>query len=395
MEHCRNEYSFDMKILMVNYEYPPLGGGGGVFSRHLAEELSKNNTITVITSNFGLYKPRELSGGVEIIRVPVIMRADQNKASIVSMLSFFPASLWTGYRLLRERQFDIVHSMFAIPSAPSGLALSKKFHIPHVLSVLGGDIYDPSKNLSPHKNPALHYTVKKMMRKSDKVVALSSDIKRRAIEYYNIFNGMDIIHLGIPKPQVEAKTRGDFKFNKEDILLITVGRLVPRKGLQDLIKVVHDIKDPNIKLIVIGDGPEKTKLGELSRSLNVSNNVFFFGHVSDEEKFSLLDLSDIYVSSSQHEGFGIVFLEAMASGLPVVCYDKGGQTDFLQDNKTGFLVNFGDRELLAIKIRELCQNVTRRKQMSQFNSQYIEAFYIKTCAKKYEILYKTLIERSL
>jgi len=173
-----------MNILMVNYEYPPLGGGGGVFNMQLAEELSKNHNITVITTKFSNYISHEIVKRVELIRVPVIMRTDQNAATILSMLSFFPTSLWAGYKQLKNKSFDIIHSMFAIPSAPSAVLLSKKFHVPHILSILGGDIYDPSKKLSPHKAPILHYTVKKMMEESDKVVALSHDIKKRAIDYY-------------------------------------------------------------------------------------------------------------------------------------------------------------------------------------------------------------------
>jgi glycosyltransferase involved in cell wall biosynthesis len=382
-----------MNILMMNYEYPPLGGGGGVFNRQLAEELSKNNSITVITSKFGGLKPHEVINGVKIRRVPVLKRDDQNVATIVSMLSFFPGSLRAGYKLLKSRPFDVIHSMFAIPSAPSGLALAKKFHIPHVLSILGGDIYDPSKTLSPHKAPILHQAVTKIMEASESVVALSSDIKNRALIYYNVDRDIEVIHIGIPKPLFTERTRIHFNFGRNDILLVTVGRLVPRKGLEDLIRVLQDLGNMKIKLVIIGDGPEKTRLAKLSHSLNLSDRVFFLGYISDEEKFQLLSISDIYLSSSQHEGFGIVFLEAMATGLPIVCYDKGGQTDFLINNKTGFLVSHGDRELLTKRIGELSESEQLRKQISVFNSHYIERFYISKCAERYQFLYDSLVEK--
>lgn len=379
-----------MNILMINYEYPPLGGGGGVFNKQLAEELSDSNNVTVITSQFNNQPPHEVTNNVEIIRVPVLMRNNQNAATIVSMLSFFPASLRAGYELLKTRSFDIIHSLFAIPSAPSGLICAKKFRIPHVLSILGGDIYDPSKNLSPHKTPFLHYTVTKMIEESDKVIALSSDIKNRAVDYYNVSNNIDVIHLGIPKPLFTKKNREHFGLKPTDVLLVTVGRLVARKGLQDLIRVVATLKDQNIKLIVIGDGPEKTGLEALSKSLGVSERILFLGYVSDEEKFQLLNISDIYVSSSHHEGFGIVFLEAMASGLPVVCYDEGGQAEFLLDQKTGFLVGYGNHSLLTKKISQLCEDTALSNEVGQFNRRYVEKFYIATCAKQYQCVYESL-----
>ena len=190
-----------MNILMFNYEYPPLGGGGGVFNKQLAEELVKNNnSVTVITSGFNAQKPKDLANSVEIIRVPVVMRKDQNTANHISMLSYFPSSLYHGFKRLRDRSFDIIHTFFAVPSAPSAILLAKYFNIPHLLSILGGDIYDPSKQLSPHKTPLLHYTVKKIVEKSNRVVSLSEDIKKRANDYYRIGRNIDVIHLGIPEP---------------------------------------------------------------------------------------------------------------------------------------------------------------------------------------------------
>jgi glycosyltransferase involved in cell wall biosynthesis len=383
-----------MNILMINYEYPPLGGGGGVFNKQLAEELTKTDEVTVITSIFGNQKTHEIINDVEIVRVPVAMRKDQNAASIVSMLSFFPSSLKMGKKLLRERTFDIVHSMFAIPSAPSGLALAKKFKIPHVLSILGGDIYDPSKTLSPHKTPMLHFTVKKVMEKSDRVVALSRDIQRRAAEYYSISKQIDLIYLGIPKPSVIPKSREHFGFSPNDILLVTIGRLVPRKSVSTLIKIVAGLENPKIKLLVVGDGPERGNLEELTKSLDLEKRICFSGKVTDEEKFQLLNISDVFVSSSQHEGFGIVFLEAMATGLPVVCYDKGGQADFLQNGRTGYLTPHGSQELLSNNILKLCEDISLKENMRQFNQEYMDNFYVGTCADKYRCLYSSIIEKT-
>ena len=379
---------------MVNYEYPPLGGGGGVFNKQLAEELSKENHVTIITSQFRDQSLQEVCNNVEIIRVPVLFRTDQNAATIPSMLSFFPTSLWAGYKLLKERTFDIIHSMFAIPSAPSGLALAKKFGTPHVLSILGGDIYDPSKKLSPHKTPLLHHSVKKIIDESDMVVSLSSDIKKRALQYYKVSRPIHIIHLGIPKPVFKKKSRNHFNFSQNDFLLITVGRLISRKGLPDLINIIYSLNRPNLKLIVVGDGPQRPTLEALAKSMGVADRLFFFGHVTDEEKFQLLEISDVYVSSSRHEGFGIVFLEAMASGLPIACYDNGGQADFLKNNETGFLIPVGNKDLLANRILDLYRNVRLKDEMSHFNRKYITQFYIQACCKSYQLLYDSLIHKS-
>ena len=93
----------------------------------LLNNYLKINKVSVITSKFSNQKSYEIDNNVEIFRVPVLMRSDKNAATIISMLSFFPACLMAGYRLKKNRKFDIVHSMFAIPSAPAGLILAKKF----------------------------------------------------------------------------------------------------------------------------------------------------------------------------------------------------------------------------------------------------------------------------
>ncbi|MDM8553134.1 glycosyltransferase family 4 protein [Desulfococcaceae bacterium HSG7] len=382
-----------MNILMINYEYPPLGGGGGVVSKMLAEALINRHNITVITSRFGHQALYETVNGVELIRTPVLFRSDRNAATIISMLAFFPASLWIGLKLLRKRKYDVIHSMFAIPSAPSGLLLAKIFRKPHLLTVFGGDIYDPSKKLSPHRTPILHQTVENVLYASDRVVTMSEDIRRRTkTYYYRAPKEIFLIKGGIPKPIFTPSQRSDYGFDDEDILLITIGRLVPRKAVHKLIQVIKLLGDARVKLIVIGDGPERGMLEQTAIDLNVKNQIFFGGNVDENAKFALLNFSDIYVSTSQHEGFGLVFLEAMSVGLPIVCYDNGGQTDFLKDGETGVLVELGNRAAFADKLRALIVKPALRTQMETFNRRYIHEFFIENIANQYEKQYRALAE---
>jgi glycosyltransferase involved in cell wall biosynthesis len=372
---------------MFNYEYPPLGGGGGVINKLLAEALSAENNITLVTSRFLDQQAYEICNGVEIFRVPVCFRNNQNAATILSMLSFFPSSLWTGHRLLKTRRFDLIHSLFAIPSAPSGFLLARKYRIPHVLSLLGGDVYDPSKRLSPHRTPLLHTVVERIVNGSDIVIGMSSDIVARAHTYYDITREIVLIPHSIARPVFAPKTRQELGYAPEEIILVTVGRLIPRKAIQDLLLVVRALHDPRIKLLIVGDGPERRTLEACAKAMQVSEQVRFLGNVSGETKYQLLNIADIYVSSTQHEGFGLVFLEAMASGLPIVSYDNGGHVDFLINYKTGFLVKLNDTSSLTEHIRELCGNADLRRNMGEFNKRYVEDYYVENCAKKYQELY--------
>lgn len=382
-----------MNILFFNYEYPPLGGGGGVFNRQLAECLAgRGHGITVITSRFGGQPLSEEVNGVRVERVSIPFRSDKNAASLFSMLAFFPASILRGRRLLQQDHFDLVHSMFAVPSAVSGLLAAKMFHKPHLLSVLGGDIYDPSKKLSPHNTPLLHKTVGWTLNASDGVVSLSTDIRERARTHYPVNKDISLIPLGIPRPQFTPVARERFGFHRHDILLVTVGRLVARKAVHQLIDVVATLGNPAVKLVVVGDGPQRADLEGKAATLGITGQIRFMGNVGDNEKFAILDNCDIFVSSSMHEGFGIVFLEAMALGLPIICYDNGGQMDYLSHGITGAVVPCGDTNRLTDELGNLTKNTAARAKIAAHNRQYSENFFISACADSYLDEYKKLLE---
>lgn len=383
-----------MNIFMVDYEYPPVGGGGGVFNKQLAESLvSRGHRVCVLTSRYGSLPSCSSENGVDIHRVPVAGRSDRNAASIVSMLSFLPASIRRGQQLMNETMFDLVHSFFAIPSAPSGVMLARRSGLPHVLSILGGDIYDPTKNLSPHRTPVLRQAVKWVLRNSDQIVSLSADIKGRAETYYDIAGDcIDQVFLGIPEPNFPTLKRGDYGIEEDAKVIITIGRLVPRKALHELIKAVAELGEKSVRLLIVGDGPERSNLEQCATREYISDQVLFAGNVDDDEKFGLLKMADIYASTSTHEGFGIVFLEAMAAGLPVVCYDNGGQAEYLRDTVTGFVVPLGDRDGIVNGIITLLDDADTAAAIRHHNLEYIRSFFIDECTRQYETVYQRVKE---
>lgn len=337
------------RVLIVTYEYPPLGGGGGVIIEAFAEELAKQIDVTVLTSGRAGLSETEKRDRLEIVRVPVWMRTAEATASLVSMLSFFPLSLRRGAALLKSQRFDLVHSSFAVPSGPSGLRLARRAGVPHVLTVHGGDIYDPSKRLSPHRTPGLRQTVRWVVRGSDRVVAQSTDTQRRTREIY-VDREIDRIPLAFRPMQCPPASRASLGLSASNRVLVTVGRLVARKGLDQLLRVFAKIADPLLRLIVVGEGPERPALARACAALGIADRVRLAGFVSDEQKWQILSAADLYVSTTLHEGFGIVFLEALSRGLPVICYDEGGQIDFI-DEGVGALVPVNDEAAFGEAVR--------------------------------------------
>ena len=380
------------RVLMVNYEYPPIGGGGGVVTRDIAETLAGELDITVLTSSEGDLQIEQVRDGLRIVRTPVWGRHARSHASMASMLSFFPSSLRTGRKLAAEKPFDLVHTYFAVPSGPSGLLLARRFGVPHIVSLMGGDVYDPSKKLSPHRTPLLGRTVRWVMRKSDSVVAVSDDIRRRAEQYYGI-EGIDRIHNAWNAVPYEPATREELGLGADDKVLITVARIVERKGLRQLLDVMDGIDDPRVRLVIVGEGPKREELQAQAQRLGLGERVVFTGFVSEERKWQLLHAADMYVSTAEHEGFGIVFLEGMAEGLPVISYDCGGQTEFLNDD-CGFLVASGDKDRFRERVLELARDDVLRRAKSQVARDVAQEFTKERLAERWLRHYERVLGRA-
>jgi L-malate glycosyltransferase len=201
------------------------------------------------------------------------------------------------------------------------------------------------------------------------------------------------ILLGIRRPPEGTASRAELGFSDRDVLLITIGRLIPRKAVDQLIHLVARLRLPYVHLLVVGSGPLAEPLAVLARELGVHRRVHFLGHVSEEEKFRLLRMSDILCSASQHEGFGLTYLEAMACGRPVITYDHGGQGDFLEDGETGYLVRLNDRAMLEARCRALIASPEARRAIGAANLRRAGGLLIDSCARQYEALFAEVIAR--
>jgi glycosyltransferase involved in cell wall biosynthesis len=380
-----------MRILFCNYEYPPLGGGGGVVNAALAEALAKRHDVTVLTSR-GLGLPSEsVASGVHIVRSPVFFRRRYAAANFPSMFAYLVTGTRRGRRLVRERPFDIVNTHFALPSGPVGHAVARAAGIPNVLSVHGGDLFDPSKRSSAHRHAPLRAAVRYLARQADAVVAQSRDTAANLNRYFAPDVKAHVIPLGIARPPTVPPRRERYGVAPSDVLLVTVGRLVKRKGVDQLLDVMVRLRDERVKLLVLGSGPLVEGLEREAAQLGLSGRVHFMGHVTEHAKFEILASADLYVSTSQHEGFGLVFLEAMACGLPIVSYDRGGQADFLSDGITGHLVALNDREAFAARCAALIARPELRTEIGAGNRRRAEGFFIDRCAERYEALFASVI----
>lgn len=374
-----------MNILIINYEYPPLGGGGGSFARDLAEELAKKHNVDVLTSGFKDLKKEEISGGVRIFRVPVAKRRSLYSATIESLLSFPFTSIPKGISLVKKKKYDVINTHFAVPTGPAGVVISYFSGVPNVLSLHGSDIYNPVRGSSPEKHAVLRWAVRCSLKEASRVIANSQAIKTKAENIYRPGRKIDIVPLGMRILEVLPPDRGALSMKPDGLYLTSIGRMAKVKGYGILIKAVKVLKEKGIDvhLILIGDGPQRKALQELSEKLGLSSSIKFTGWLESDEKFKFLAASDIYVMSSIHEGFGVVLLEAMAAGVPIIATDQGGQTDIIKDSRSGILIPPGKAEKLAEAVLSLAKDPKKRENISTFNKSYVKEYDISRIAERY------------
>jgi glycosyltransferase involved in cell wall biosynthesis len=383
-----------LKILFCNYEYPPLGGGGGVVMGALARELARRHEVTVLTSQALGLAGASVEGGVRIIRAPVFFRTQLAVANLPSMMAFLASGALKGLGLLRSGRFDVINTHFVVPSGPVGQLLARVNGIPNVLSVHGGDLFDPSKQSSPHRHAWLRAPIRYLLNAADEVVGQSRDTVRHVAEIYHVRRPIELIPLGIERPPtISGSPREELGLPRDAFVMVTIGRLVARKSTLQLVHALASCARSDAHLVVVGDGPDTPALKSAAAAAGLAERVHLLGHVTDAQKYRSLAAADIFVSTSQHEGFGLVFLEAMAFGLPVVCYDRGGQTDFLKSRETGHVIKLNDLADFTRALIELHDQPDVRRELGRNNLERVEAFFIDRCAERYEGVFAAVCAR--
>jgi glycosyltransferase involved in cell wall biosynthesis len=280
------------------------------------------------------------------------------------------------------KKVEVINTHFSIPTGPLGMAASKLFALPNILTIIGGDIYDPTKRSSPHRSAIFRFFNSIIINSATNVVAISSDTKKRALEHYKIKKDINVINYGFTPPERKKIIRSDVGLSEDTYYLIAVGRLVKRKGFEYLIESLKDLPT-EIQLLIIGDGPLEQELGNTASRAGVSGRVSLLGYQTRERIWEYLQVSDCFVLSSLHEGLGIVVQEAMCAGLPIVASDNGGQVDLIHNGRNGVLVRPMDSHALSSAIKEIYSHPDTADEMGRNNMNDIKRCYMSDNREEY------------
>ena len=372
-----------MKIgFLIPYFYPTTGGAENN-CYYTARELAKRHEVHVFCS--GPENKQEKVSGINVHRCKEAFR-------IKYYFAFYPSVT----RELLNQDLDVlhVHGMGFLQHDRAISQLRKKNPKIKIICTPHGPFMALKKyNLLGQIFKTLYLPfIKRNARSYDAVIAVNPSQKEWMIKDHGI--SKERIHF-VPNG-INRETF--FKTEKKDFsgkfVVSYLGRIQKYKGLDQVIKALPDLKrlSKNILFVMMGeDVGDKLRLQELAETLNVRENILFTGKVSEKDKLSILDASEIFVFPSEWEAFGIVTLEAMARENAVVSSRTEGGLYLVKEKENGFLFDYGNVKELEQKIRILMEDKKLLKQIQKNNYKKSKEFLWEKIASQLEKLYKSLI----
>ncbi len=372
-----------MKILMLNYEYPPVGGGGATVTAQLCRHLVKlGHRVDVFTMRHKKLPAEETVDGVHIFRFPSWrQRADICRTH--EMATYLAGAWQPAVELARREKYDVIHAHFIIPTSPLARHIRKHTGIPYLVTCHGSDVpgYNPDRFGVTHK--LLMPFWKKLIRSADRLTSPSRSLA-------------DLIKTHCPESEVDIIPNGyditpfdPHRQRKNRILCCS--RLLPRKGFQYVIEAVKDLT-LNWEVHIIGDGTYLENLQALAKESQTP--IIFHGWVDrDDPKFKeLYETSSIFVFPSEMENFPAVLLEAMNAGLAIITSTAGGCPEVV--GSAARLVEPKNPAAIRAQLLELTGSEQQRCALSEAAFKQVQQFSWTTVAEHYVNLYNQLTDNA-
>jgi glycosyltransferase involved in cell wall biosynthesis len=347
------------ELLVLNYEYPPVGGGAGQVTENLCRFFAgRGIRQTVITGWVPGLKWRERHDLLTIIRVPML-KLRRDRTSVAGMASYLLTAFWPLVYVLMTRRPDLIHAHFAVPVGILALLAKRIFGTPYVITMHGGDV----PGMVPEQTDSLFRwargIARAVVRNAAVVTAVSRGLKALAAASYE--TPVEVIPNGIDPSWIDTpggKTQDPSGVRR----LIFVGRLTHQKNVSSLIQAVGLLQgDHAWRLDILGDGPLGEALRQEAQHLPF---VHFHGWLPVEKVKAMLSDADIFLLPSFSEGLSIAALQAMARGCALIVSDIPMNRDVVQAGVNGHFCSH-DPESIAAAIERCLPDLDQLKENSR------------------------------
>jgi glycosyltransferase involved in cell wall biosynthesis len=374
-----------LNVCFVTPEYFPISGGTGAYVYYLSHSLQKlGHNVHVVARH-----SEDSQDTIDGIKVHYIKGTGN---ALTRYWKFARSASKKIEEINKQMGLDIIHAN--LPLVPS-FAIPKdsaKVLVCAVHSTWKGEAIatkkDNPKELNPNEKMMLRFNrvlrryETRLMKRSHALIAVSKYTVGELTELYGIeeekihviYNGVDINKFK-PRPN-RAKLRREFGLEEEKRIVLFVGRLYHRKGLETLLHSIPPVlkEFSDVKFAISGTGFKKKEqsLRNLAKQLDIEDTVKFLGYVPDEKLPDIYSASDIFVLPAIYENFPFAILEAQATRLPVISTKVGGIPEFLVDNENGFLIDPGDPAQLTKRVLTLLQDSKLAEKMGNRGRKLIE-----------------------
>lgn len=347
-----------MRILVLIYEFPPVGGGGGRVAEDICRGLvRRGHQVRVLTSHYKGLPRREEIDGIVVERVPV-GRKLLFKAYLRDMMGYVLFGLLPALRLVRTWKPDIIHVHFAVPSGALAFVVHLLTGVPYVLTAHLGDVPGgvPEKTdrwfrwVAPFTPP--------IWRRAAKVFGVSEFTRQLAEERYRV--EVAVLHNGV---DLKALDPGEITVSEEP-QVVFAGRFVPQKNPLQVVRALSAVRDLPWKCVMVGDGPLRPAVEAEIRTHDLEDRFVLPGWVTPDQVIAYLRAGDILFMPSVAEGLPVVGVQALAMGLAVLAGRVGGFVDLVEHGRNGFLLDGGEKQAMGVSF--LRQLLTDRELLLRF-----------------------------
>ncbi|MFN0031550.1 MAG: N-acetyl-alpha-D-glucosaminyl L-malate synthase BshA [Flavobacteriales bacterium] len=378
-----------MNQLRIGIVCYPTYGGSGVVATELGKALAeKGHNIHIITYS----QPVRLGSVRKNIRYHEVNVSD------------YPLFLYPPYETVlaskmvdvaKYEKLDLLHVHYAIPHASAAIIAKQVLaeegiHLPVITTLHGTDITLLGKDAS--FEPVISFAINK----SDAVTAVSNSLKNDTYKLFGINRDIEVVPNFINLEKMgnadKSTLRAEYADGDEKVL-VHISNFRPVKRVTDVIDAFAlCLKDVRSKLIMVGDGPDRSKAEQMCRDLDICDQVIFTGNVKNPTE--ILSIADLFVLPSESESFGLAALEAMACSVPVISTNTGGLPEVNRHGVTGMMSNVGDVEDMAKNMTYLLRDEIKLSKFRQNALKRASDFTIEKVLPQYEAVYQSVIQHA-